>query len=196
MYRDCMDDMPPMPVPCVLATRAGWTACMSSAGVNPLDDSFREWAFMGEISLKDIEEGIKGSKPEVQGWQKKNLERLKQQGNEVAVYQFAYVNKHTVRDGVPITSMKVSHQKLHKGFLERSLSFNPFKADTFYLDGSARQLKAVFDGLRAKSDFRFLPEKTHFDLYRQGDDRHALLKQISWEMHAVARPKSALKAVK
>jgi hypothetical protein len=31
------------------------------------------------------------------------------------------------------------------------------------------------------------------DLYVQGKDRHALLKQISWDMYAVARPHSILK---
>ncbi|QNK00764.1 alpha/beta hydrolase [Dyella telluris] len=66
-------------------------------------------------------------------------------------------------------------------------------ADTFYLDGSAHRLKAVLDGLRAHSDFRFLPDKTHFDLYAVGKDRTALLKQIAWEMYAVARPQSSLK---
>ncbi|WP_266171844.1 alpha/beta hydrolase [Dyella subtropica] len=68
-------------------------------------------------------------------------------------------------------------------------------ADTFYLDGAAHRLKAVLDGLHAKADIRFIPDKTHFDLYAQGDDRFALLKQITWEMYAVARPKSDLKPV-
>lgn len=68
-------------------------------------------------------------------------------------------------------------------------------ADTFYLDGAAHRLKSVLDGLHAKSDIRFLPGKTHFDLYAVGNDRTALLKQISWEMYAVARPQSTLKAV-
>ncbi|MEO8748609.1 MAG: alpha/beta hydrolase-fold protein [Rhodanobacter sp.] len=67
-------------------------------------------------------------------------------------------------------------------------------ADTFYLDGAAHKLKAVLDGLHAKSDFRFLPNRTHGDLYTIGNDRHGLLKQISWEMYAVARPDSKLKA--
>jgi len=66
-------------------------------------------------------------------------------------------------------------------------------ADTFYLDGSAQKLKAVMDGLGAKTDFRFIPDKTHFDLYKQGEDKMAMLSQISWEMYAVARPKSVLK---
>lgn len=66
-------------------------------------------------------------------------------------------------------------------------------ADTFYLDGAARKLKAVLDGLHAKSDIRFIPDRTHFDLYRIGDDRQGLLKDISWQMYEVARPHSTLK---
>ncbi|MHA6203949.1 alpha/beta hydrolase [Dyella soli] len=66
-------------------------------------------------------------------------------------------------------------------------------ADTFYLDGSAHHLKTVLDDLHAQSDIRFLPGKTHFDLYASGGDRTALLKQIAWEMYAVARPQSNLK---
>jgi len=61
-------------------------------------------------------------------------------------------------------------------------------ADTFYLDGSAKLLKDTLDGLHAKSDIRFLPGKTHFDLYVEGEDRNALLKKIAWEMYGVARP--------
>ncbi len=68
-------------------------------------------------------------------------------------------------------------------------------ADTFYLDGAAHKLQTVLDGLHAKSEFHFLPNRTHFDLYVQGKDRQALLKQISWEMYAIARPASALKPV-
>jgi hypothetical protein len=68
-------------------------------------------------------------------------------------------------------------------------------ADTFYLDGAAHKLQTVLDGLHAKSEFHFLPNRTHFDLYVQGTDRQALLKQISWEMYAIARPASALKPV-
>jgi S-formylglutathione hydrolase FrmB len=63
-------------------------------------------------------------------------------------------------------------------------------ADTFYLDGSARRLEAVMKELGAKTDFRYLPEKTHFDLYVVDGDRMALMRQIAWEMYAVARPGS------
>lgn len=69
-------------------------------------------------------------------------------------------------------------------------------ADTFYLDGAAHRLKDVLDGLHATSDIRFLPGKTHFDLYAIDGDRTALLKQIAWDMYAVARPDSPLKPAK
>lgn len=61
-------------------------------------------------------------------------------------------------------------------------------SDTFYLDGPARRLKATLDGLGAKSNFYFLPDRTHMDLYTIGEDSRALTKVISWDMYAVARP--------
>lgn len=60
--------------------------------------------------------------------------------------------------------------------------------DTFYLDGAAHRLQAVLDGLGAKSDFRFLPHRTHMDLYEMNGDSRGRLKAIAWEMYAVARP--------
>ena len=65
-------------------------------------------------------------------------------------------------------------------------------ADAFYLDGPAMRLKAVLDGLGAKTRFEFVPERSHFDLYSEGKDPWALLKRFSWEMYAVARPESTL----
>ncbi|MFA4751702.1 alpha/beta hydrolase-fold protein [Xanthomonas perforans] len=62
-------------------------------------------------------------------------------------------------------------------------------ADTFYLDGAAHKFQAVLDGLGARSDFRYLEGRTHFDLYTEGDDNDALMKKIAAEMYAVARPK-------
>ncbi len=67
-------------------------------------------------------------------------------------------------------------------------------ADTYYLDGAAHKLKAALDGLGANAEVRFLPGKTHMDLYAVGDDRRALMKQIAWQMYAVARPGSKLRA--
>ncbi|MEP6729185.1 MAG: enterochelin esterase, partial [bacterium] len=63
-------------------------------------------------------------------------------------------------------------------------------ADTFYLDGSAHALEATMKGLGAKTDFRYLPGRGHFDLYSVGDDRWALYKSIAGEMYALARPGS------
>ena len=57
----------------------------------------------------------------------------------------------------------------------------------------SHRLKTVLDGLHAKADLRFLPDRTHFDLYAIGKDRQGLLNQFSWEMYALARPHSKLK---
>jgi enterochelin esterase-like enzyme len=69
-------------------------------------------------------------------------------------------------------------------------------ADTFYLDGAAHKLKAVLDGLGAKSEIRFLPGRSHFDLYVEGEDRQALAKKIAWDMYGVARPGEGRPAAK
>lgn len=47
---------------------------------------------------------------------------------------------------------------------------------------SAWLLKAALDGLGANAEVRFFPGKTHMDLYAEGDDKRALLKQIAWQM--------------
>lgn len=61
--------------------------------------------------------------------------------------------------------------------------------DTFYLDGAVHRLDAVMQSLGAKADFRYLPGKTHFNLYAKGDENFGLLNDFAWEMHAIARPK-------
>ena len=60
--------------------------------------------------------------------------------------------------------------------------------DTFYLDGAAHSLQAALNKLGARSEFTFLPGKSHFDLYAEGDDRFALFDRIAAEMYKVARP--------
>jgi S-formylglutathione hydrolase FrmB len=62
--------------------------------------------------------------------------------------------------------------------------------DTFHLDGSAHLLKSVLDRLGAKADVRFLPGKTHGNLYEANGDPDALTKEIAKEMYAVARPRA------
>lgn len=61
-------------------------------------------------------------------------------------------------------------------------------ADTFYLDGSAHKFEAVLTRLGAKASFKYLPDKTHMDLYAAGQDPLALFDRISAEMYEVARP--------
>jgi hypothetical protein len=61
-------------------------------------------------------------------------------------------------------------------------------ADTFYLDGSAHLFEAVLRRLGAEPHFSYLPDKTHFDLYTEGQDRGALYDRIAAEMYSVARP--------
>jgi S-formylglutathione hydrolase FrmB len=63
-------------------------------------------------------------------------------------------------------------------------------ADTFYLDGSAHRLEATMKGLGAKTDFRYVEGRGHFDLYYVGDERWGLYKAIAREMYALARPGS------
>lgn len=63
-------------------------------------------------------------------------------------------------------------------------------ADTFYLDGPAHRLEAVMKALGAKTDFRYLPGKTHFDLLERNGDGMAGMMDIAWEMYAIARPGS------
>jgi len=61
-------------------------------------------------------------------------------------------------------------------------------ADTFYLDGAAHLLETTMKELGAKTDFRYVEGRGHFDLYTVGDDRWGLYKAIAREMYALARP--------
>ncbi len=69
-------------------------------------------------------------------------------------------------------------------------------ADTFYLDGAAHLFEARLKKLGADPHFTYIPERTHFDLYKIGDDRMGLMWQIMSEMYAVARPGVDWKAAK
>jgi hypothetical protein len=62
--------------------------------------------------------------------------------------------------------------------------------DTFYLDGAAHSLQSTLDRLGGKSEFTFLPGRSHFDVYVEGNDRYALFDRIAAEMYLVARPHS------
>ena len=81
----------------------------------------------------------------------------------------------------------------HKADLDGKVNVVVGTADTFYLNGAAVRLQAVFDRLGAKSDFQFLEGRSHFDVYAEGKDRQALFKRIAWSMYARARPDSPLR---
>src|SRR5215468_9783922 len=61
-------------------------------------------------------------------------------------------------------------------------------ADNFHLDGAAHRLEATMKGLGARTDFRYVEGRGHFDLYSVGDDPWGLYKTIAREMYALARP--------
>ena len=61
-------------------------------------------------------------------------------------------------------------------------------ADTFYLDGPAHKFEAVLKSLNADPHFTYIDNRTHFDLYKIGDDRQGLFDTIAAQMYAVARP--------
>lgn len=63
-------------------------------------------------------------------------------------------------------------------------------ADTFYLDGPAHRLEAAMNAAGIPARFTYLPGRTHFDLFERDGDRSALLKDIAWQMYAIARPGS------
>jgi S-formylglutathione hydrolase FrmB len=66
--------------------------------------------------------------------------------------------------------------------------------DTFHLNESAKLLQQELDKLGAKSTFNYVPGGTHFNTGMINGDANGLEKKFSWEMYAVARPGSKLKA--
>jgi len=60
--------------------------------------------------------------------------------------------------------------------------------DTFYLDGAAHSLESALRGLGGEPHFAFLPGRSHFNVYVEGDDHWALFDQIAKEMYRTARP--------
>jgi S-formylglutathione hydrolase FrmB len=75
-------------------------------------------------------------------------------------------------------------------YLEGKIHLTVGTDDTFYLDGAAHSLQSTLDQLGGKSEFTFLPGRSHFDVYVEGNDRYALFDRIAAEMYLVARPHS------
>ena len=96
------------------------------------------------------------------------------------------------RDNYDIAHRIVTQWDALKPDLDGKLHLIVGTADTFYLDGAARKLEAAMKSVGAKTGFRFLPGRTHGDLYAIGDDRRALARTIAWEMYKTARPGAAV----
>ena len=62
-YMVCIDVMPPMPVPCVLATRLGCTQRISSAGVKPADRNASTVVTRFHSATRSIEFTMSGVTP-------------------------------------------------------------------------------------------------------------------------------------
>jgi len=63
-------------------------------------------------------------------------------------------------------------------------------ADTFHLNEAVSLLDAELKKLGSDAKVEYVEGRTHFDLYRIGDDQEGLLKRIQWEMYAIARPRA------
>lgn len=92
------------------------------------------------------------------------------------------------RSHYDIGRLIVSLSEAQRRALDGKLRVIVGDADTFYLDGSVHRLQRDAQTARLDAKFRFLPGKTHNDLFAKDGDSLGLLKEIAWEMHAVARP--------
>jgi hypothetical protein len=57
--------------------KCGRIIAPQSAGLDILDSEFREWAFPGQITLRDIDTRLKGAQTGMYGWNRAGLEQLK-----------------------------------------------------------------------------------------------------------------------
>jgi hypothetical protein len=51
-----------------------------------------------------------------------------------------------------------------------------------------RYAPVVTGSFARAAQFTFVPGRTHFDLYQNGEDRYALFDRIAAEMYSVAKP--------
>jgi enterochelin esterase-like enzyme len=98
------------------------------------------------------------------------------------------------RDHYDLAHLTEEHWSQNGDLLKGRIHLFVGTADTFYLDGTAHLFEARLKKLGADPHFTYIPDRTHFDLYKIGDDRMGLMWQIMSEMYAVARPGSNLKA--
>jgi enterochelin esterase-like enzyme len=92
------------------------------------------------------------------------------------------------RDHYDLAHLTEEHWAANGPVLKGRIHLFVGTADTFYLDGPAHLFEAQLKKLGADPHFTYIPDRTHFDLYKIGDDRMGLMWQIMSEMYAVARP--------
>jgi enterochelin esterase-like enzyme len=100
------------------------------------------------------------------------------------------------RDHYDLAHLTEEHWAANGPVLKGRIHLFVGMADTFYLDGPAHLFEARLKALGADPHFTYIPDRTHFDLYKIGDDRMGLMWQIMSEMYAVARPGVDWKAAK
>ena len=91
-------------------------------------------------------------------------------------------------DHYDLANLVESHWAKNGALLNGRIHLIVGTADTFYLDESAQLFEARLNKLGADPHFTYIPGRTHFDLYKVGEDRMGLSNQIAAEMYAVARP--------
>ncbi|HZJ31435.1 MAG TPA: alpha/beta hydrolase-fold protein [Vicinamibacterales bacterium] len=94
------------------------------------------------------------------------------------------------RDHYDVAERLRRHWPELKRDLDSKIHLTVGSADSFYLDGAAHLLEATMKELGARTDFRYVEGRGHFDLYAVGDDPRGLYKTIAWEIYALARPGS------
>jgi len=92
------------------------------------------------------------------------------------------------REHYDLAHIVETHWAEKKALLTGRIHLYVGTADTFYLDRSAHLFEAVLNRLGAEPHFTYIPDRTHFDLYKVGDDREALFDEITSQMYAIARP--------
>jgi hypothetical protein len=97
------------------------------------------------------------------------------------------------RDHFDIAHLVTEHWAELRGDLTGKIHVVVGDADTFYLDGPAHRLQRALDELHAGASFTYLPGRGHFDLYKKGSDDFGMLKDITWDIYAKARPGSTLR---
>lgn len=100
------------------------------------------------------------------------------------------------RDHYDLANLVEKHWAKNDPMLKGRIHLIVGTADTFYLDQSAHAFEARLRKIGADPHFTYIPDRTHFDLYKTGDDEMGLMWQIMSEMYAVARPDVRWKAAK